>query len=149
MCNSLPEDAPVQVHEFVDYIADTYVGPEVYERAENQNDLVLRLRRAPRWKEPKFSPTMWSVYERVLNDEPRTTNMLERWHRRIGTVIARKTLSMILFNFDVTDKVSMYEEMMTNDDNVESSLLTSSLLKIHCLYKFCVELQVAHVKLEI
>ena len=31
----------------------------------------------------------------------------------------------------------MYEEMMTNDDNVESSLLTSSLLKIRSLYKFC------------
>ena len=43
----------------------------------------------------------------------------------------------------------MYEEMMTNDDNVESSLLTSSLLKICSLYKFCVELQVAHVELEI
>ena len=33
----------------------------------------------------------------------------------------------------------MYEEMMTNDDNFESSLLTSSLLKIRSLYKFCVE----------
>ena len=33
----------------------------------------------------------------------------------------------------------MYEEMMTNDDNVESSQLTSSLLKIRCLYKFYVE----------
>ena len=43
----------------------------------------------------------------------------------------------------------MYEEMMMNDDNIESSLLTSSLLKIRILYKFCVELQVAHVKLEI
>ena len=34
----------------------------------------------------------------------------------------------------------MYEEMMTNDGNVESSLLTSSLLKIHSLYKFCYKL---------
>ena len=35
----------------------------------------------------------------------------------------------------------MYEEMMMNNDNVESSLLTSSLLKIdlHSLYKFYVE----------
>ena len=33
----------------------------------------------------------------------------------------------------------MYEEMMTNDYNVESSLLTSSLLKIGSLYKFYVE----------
>ena len=30
--------------------------------------------------------------------------------------------------------------MMTNDDNLESSLLTSSLLKIRSLYKFCYKL---------
>ena len=40
----------------------------------------------------------------------------------------------------IIDKVWMYEEMMTNDDNVESSLLTSSLLKIRSLYKFCYKL---------
>ena len=33
------------------------------------------------------------------------------------------------------DKVCMYEEMMMNTDNVESSLLTSNLLNIHGLYK--------------
>ena len=37
----------------------------------------------------------------------------------------------------------MYEEMMTNDDNVESSLLTSNLLKIHSLYKFCYKLHMS------
>ena len=37
----------------------------------------------------------------------------------------------------------MHEEMMTNDDNVESSLLTSSLLKIHSLYKFCYKLHMS------
>ena len=30
----------------------------------------------------------------------------------------------------VSDKVRMYEEIMTNDDNLESNLLTSSLLKM-------------------
>ena len=34
----------------------------------------------------------------------------------------------------------MYEEMMMNNDNVESSLLTSCLLKIRILYKFCYKL---------
>ena len=29
------------------------------------------------------------VYERVLNDEPRTTNMLEGWHRRFSTVLTK------------------------------------------------------------
>ena len=28
----------------------------------------------------------------------------------------------------------MYEEIMTNDDNLESNLLTSSLLKRHLVY---------------
>ena len=37
----------------------------------------------------------------------------------------------------------MYKEMMTNDDNVESSLLTSSLLKIRSLYKFCYKLHMS------
>ena len=37
----------------------------------------------------------------------------------------------------------MYEEMMMNDDNVESSLLTSSLLKICSLYKFCYKLHMS------
>ena len=41
------------------------------------------------------------------------------------------------------DKVRMYEEMMTIDDNVESSLLTSSLLKICSLYKFCYKLHMS------
>ena len=40
----------------------------------------------------------------------------------------------------VCDKVWMYEEMMTNDDNVESSLLTSNLLKTRSLYKLCYKL---------
>ena len=48
----------------------------------------------------------------------------------------------------------MYEEMMMNNDNLESNLLTSSLLKIRSLYKFCrvllqVVLQSAHVELDI
>ena len=42
------------------------------------------------------------------------------------------------------------EEMMTNDDNLESNLLISSLLKIRSLYKFCrVLLQVAHVERDV
>ena len=44
---------------------------------ENAGELVFTIRRNQRWREPKFSPRMWLVYERVVNDEPRTTNMLE------------------------------------------------------------------------
>ena len=51
-----------------------------------------------------------------------------------------------IFQSNVTDKVWMYEEIMTNDDNLESDLPTSSLLKIRSLYKFCYKL---HIELEI
>ena len=34
---------------------------------------------------------------------------------------------------EIIDEVQMYEEIMTNDDNLESNLLTSSLLKMCCL----------------
>ena len=64
LSDSVPQDAPTGVHEFIDYIAETYVGHEVYERVENQGEgLVLRLRMVPRWKHPKFSPKLWSIYE--------------------------------------------------------------------------------------
>ena len=46
----------------------------------------------------------------------------------------------------VSDKVWMYEEIMMNNDNLESNLLTSSLLKIHSLYKFCYMLSQTSVK---
>ena len=38
------------------------------------------------------------------------------------------------------DKVWIYEEIMTNDDNLESNLLTSSLLKMCCLIQVELEM---------
>ena len=49
----------------------------MYKRAENQEGLVLRLRRIPRWKDPKFSLNLFFVYERVLSDEPRLPTCLK------------------------------------------------------------------------
>ena len=49
----------------------------------------------------------------------------------------------------MSDKVRMSEEIMTNDDNLESNLLTSSLLKMCCLVQveLCVYCPVAGVEL--
>ena len=45
----------------------------------------------------------------------------------------------------ICDKVRMYEEIMTKDDNLDSNLLTSSLLKMCCLVQveLCVYCPVA------
>ena len=52
VCESIPEDVPPQIASFVDYIAENYVGQQVYERIDGngvEGELVLRLRREPRW----------------------------------------------------------------------------------------------------
>lgn len=91
LCQSLPNDCPAEVHAFVDYIAETYVGQKIYERvsADKDETLVLRINLEYQWKDPKFPPKLWSVYERVLTDEPRTTNKLEGWHRRFSMIVAK------------------------------------------------------------
>ena len=49
LSDTVPQDAPTGVHAFSDYIAEIYVGHEVYERAENQGEgLILKLRRVPK-----------------------------------------------------------------------------------------------------
>ena len=90
LCESLPEDAPTRITEFTDYVVETYIGQEMYERIDDgANDgLVLRIRE-PTWKRPKFSPKLWSVHDRVLNNEPRTTNTLEGWYRRFRSIVVK------------------------------------------------------------
>ena len=39
------------------------------------------------WKEARFSPQIWSVYDRVINQDPRTNNFLEGWHRRFSSIV--------------------------------------------------------------
>ena len=38
---------------------------------------------------PPFPPPIWSVYERTLGSEPRTTNFLEGWHRHISSILGQ------------------------------------------------------------
>ena len=124
LSDSVPQDAPTWVHEFIDYIAETYVGHEVYERTENQGEgLVHSFRRVPRWKDPKFSPKLWYICKRVLNDEPRTTNMLEGWHRRFSTVVAKHYPNMCNF-------ISCLRAEQARTETVTSKLVISELPKV-------------------
>lgn len=61
----LTDECPDEFQPLVDYWEDNYIG---------------RKRRTHR-ANPRFSLTIWNVYDRVVNDLPRTNNSVEAWHR--------------------------------------------------------------------
>ena len=63
--------------EFRQYFERTYIGFE--ETARNRT----------RFRQPLFAPEVWSVYSRTHGDSPKTTNHLEGWHRRFGSIIGK------------------------------------------------------------
>ena len=62
--------------------------------------------------------------------------------------LATKNIYLVCGNrikcMEVPDKVRMYEEIMTNDDNLESNLLTSSLLKMLVQVLLQAELEICY-----
>ena len=71
---------PEEFQDFLKYFEKTYVGmPKV---VSNPGE-TIRLG----WKDAKFVPSSWSVYERVLVGDPRTNNFLEGWHNRFAGVV--------------------------------------------------------------
>lgn len=64
------------------YFEKTYIGK--WQLKPDTNDATrMRLK----WKKPSYDPKLWSVYNRVVQGEPRTTGNLEAWHRRFGTLV--------------------------------------------------------------
>ncbi|KAF7685046.1 hypothetical protein CDIK_4205 [Cucumispora dikerogammari] len=57
-----------ELQKFLKYFENTYVG------SVEQDNI---------YKEPIFSPDLWSCFFRVLDRAPRTTNAVESWHRSI------------------------------------------------------------------
>ena len=68
--------------QFVAYFESTYIGK--WQSRPNPEDPT---RMQLKWKKPQYAPKLWSVYNRVLEGEPRTTGNLEAWHRRFGTIV--------------------------------------------------------------
>ena len=68
----LQEHLPSEADPIIDYFEDVYVG---------------RVRRNRRGS-PSFPISMWNMYDRVLEDLPRTNNSLEGWHNRLQSNIS-------------------------------------------------------------
>ena len=67
--NQLGDNLPGELLPVLDYFEDTYLG-RVNRRGDGR-------------RSPTFEPSMWSVYERILNGQDRTNNLAEAAHRRL------------------------------------------------------------------
>ena len=87
----------------------------MYERIDGnwvEVELVLRLRREPRWKRPTFSPEVLCVYDRVVNDPSRTTNKLEGWHRIFSTIVGNPHPNIFDFTGCLREEQSRTESVL-------------------------------------
>jgi len=73
------EDYPDKLDPVVDYFESNYIGS---------------ISRGRKRKRPNFQHSMWSQYQRVKNDLPRTTNSIEGWHNALKGVIQKAHPSM-------------------------------------------------------
>ena len=76
---------PPEAEDFAMYFERTYIGQ--YSASDVGTDELRPLRLT--WREPPFPPSIWSVYDRPLGSEPRTTNFLEGWHQRISSILGQ------------------------------------------------------------
>lgn len=79
----------LNIHDFVQYLDRTYFG--IFEDEQEQID-------------PLYEIAFWNVYERVLNDLPRTTNSVEAWHRKINQKIKIKRPNIAYFVNKILDE---------------------------------------------
>ena len=78
------------------YFERTYIG--------RQRTVMRGPRLAIVRKTPKFAPRMWSVYDRAVSDQPRTTNSLEGWHRRMGHIMGKTHPNIFEFLLRLCDE---------------------------------------------
>lgn len=79
---NLKKNAPVQLKDFISYVDEYYIMGRV--RRIGKDGRIVRT-------EPLYPPSLWSIYDNVLSNVPRTTNQIEAWHRRWQTLVARQT----------------------------------------------------------
>jgi hypothetical protein len=101
---------PDEAEEYVDYFRRTWVGYQDYApRMTPEGRLVVA---RGEWHTATFPPRIWNVYDRVINDEPRTPNHLEGWHRRFEVIVGKAHPNIFEFLERVQDEQAHIEYMM-------------------------------------
>lgn len=91
---------PPEAEELLTYFEDTWIGRKT------------RQGRCP----PSFPPDLWNCYHSVMNDEPRTNNCVEGWHRGFESLTygQHEDLWKTIRNFHVSqNKMAVTAEQYT------------------------------------
>lgn len=67
---------------------------------------------------PSFPIELWNVYNNVINDEPRTNNSLESWHKQFASDIhSHPDINKLLNKFREEQKSMefLYEQLKDGD----------------------------------
>ena len=123
---------PPEAEDFALYFEQTYIGQ--YTTADAGTDALHPLRLTLR--EPPFPPSIWSVYERTLGSEPRTTNFLEGWHRRISSILLHDSkLSSFSYSY-FQQGTSPYAISAENPDTSIITLYSVEEYRCHVIVLF-------------
>ena len=88
-----PSDIPTVFDKLIDDIDENLL--DVCEHL--QRNYVEGKKIGKRFKPPTFPPTSWSVYQRVLEGLPRTTNAVEGWHFKLNMLMRRHHVNLYAF----------------------------------------------------
>lgn len=78
--------APSSMAEFIQYIDETYVNGRPT-RPARKNRVAKSV--------PLYPPTLWSIYENVLQGLPRTSNQAESFHSRWNKLVGAKHVGVL------------------------------------------------------
>ncbi|KAI6169993.1 hypothetical protein M3Y97_01165800 [Aphelenchoides bicaudatus] len=104
LVQEMPDEIRGDLEPILDYFEDTYIGRPI---GNNKR------------RKPRFCPSIWSVYSRVINDQDRTNNYSEAAHKRLHKQFAMdhptiwKFIDALKFVQEIQDKV--YEEFVRGD----------------------------------
>ncbi len=73
-----------KLFQLFDYFDTTYVRGPIRRTVNVQGMTTVRENRSP----PTFSPSLWSVHDRVELEIPRTQNKIEGWHHRFEVLVS-------------------------------------------------------------
>ena len=101
----MKENLPEEAMPLADYFERTYIGSY---RAAEGHGIQLNIRRQP----PRFPHALWNVRGRTLADEPRTTNSLEGWHRRMKNSAGKAHPNLFEFILNLCNEPSHTETLI-------------------------------------